>query len=79
MATIVYTLKYSDKNLILQGESVEKWNIYLTMTQIKSHVNFGNNLLKAKAKKVRFYFVTQKWHRSICYVNWAILIVDSVV
>ena len=33
---------------------------------------------KPKQKKVRFYFVTLKWHRSTCYVNWAILIGDPV-
>ena len=56
-----------------------KRNICLTITQIRSHVNFGNNLREAKAKKkVRFYFVTLKWHRSTCYVNWAILIGDPV-
>ena len=48
-------------------------------SQIRSHVNFGNNLREAKAnKKVRFYFATQKWHRSTCYVNWAILIGDPI-
>ena len=31
---------------------------------------------KPKQKKVRFYFVTLKWHGSTCYVNWAILIGD---
>ena len=57
---------------------MEKRNICLTITQIRSHVNFGNNLREAKAKKkkVRFYFVTLKMHRSTCYVNWAILIGD---
>ena len=58
---------------------MEKRNICLTITQIRSHVNFGNNLRDAKAKKkVRFYFVTLPWHRSACYVNWAILIGDAV-
>ena len=53
---------------------MEKRNICLTITQIRrSQVNFGNNLREAKAKKVRFYFVTLKWHRSTCYVNWAII------
>ena len=55
---------------------MEKRNICLTITQIRSHVNFGNSLLEAKP---RFYFVTLKWHtRSTCYVNWAILIGDPV-
>ena len=57
---------------------MEKRNICLTITQIRSHVNFGNNLREAKPKKVRFYLVTLKWHRSTCYVNWAILIGDLV-
>ena len=61
---------------------MEKRNICLTITQIRSHVNFANNLREAKAKKkkkkVRFYFVTLKWHRLTCYVNWAILIGDPV-
>ena len=56
---------------------MEKRNICLTFTQIRSHVNFGNNLREAKAKKkIRFYFVILKWHRSTCYVKWAILIGD---
>ena len=37
---------------------MEKRNICLPITHIRSHVNFGNNLREAKAKKVRFYFVT---------------------
>ena len=57
---------------------MEKRNICLTITQIRSHVNFGNNLREVKAKKVRFYFVTLKWHRSTCYVNRAILTGDLV-
>ena len=57
---------------------MEKRSICLTITQIRSHVNFGNNLREARAKKLRFYFVTLKWHRSTCYVNWAILIGDPV-
>ena len=57
---------------------MEKRNICLTITQIRSHVNFGNNLREAKPKKVRFYFVTLKWHRSTCYVNWTILTGDPV-
>ena len=57
---------------------MEKRNISLTVTKIRSHVNFGNNLREAKPKKVRFYFITLKWHRSTCYVNWAILIGDPV-
>ena len=57
---------------------MEKRNICLTITQIRSHVNFGNNLREARAKKVRFYFVTLKLHRSTCYVNWAILTGDPV-
>ena len=52
---------------------MEKRNICLTITQIRSHVNFGNSLQEAEQKKVRFYFVTLKWHRTTCYVNWAIL------
>ena len=32
----------------------------------------------AKQQKVRFFFVTLKWQRSTCYVNWAILIGDPV-
>ena len=52
--------------------------ICLTITQIRSHVNFGNNFEKPKQKKERFYFDTLKWHRSTCYVNWAILIGDPV-
>ena len=50
---------------------MEKRNICLTITQIRRHVNYGNNLLKPKQKKkkkkkknVRFYFVTLKWHGS---------------
>ena len=57
---------------------MKKRNICLTITHIRSHVTFGNNLREAKAKKVRFYFVTLKWHRSTCYLNWAILIGDPV-
>ena len=57
---------------------MEKRNNCLTITQIRSHVNFGNNLREAKQKKVRFYFVTLKWHSSTGYVNWAILIGDPV-
>ena len=57
---------------------MEKRNICLTITQIRSYVNFGNNLREARAKKIRIYFVTLKWHRLTCYVNWAILIVDPV-
>ena len=57
---------------------MEKRNICLTITQIRSHVDFGNNLREAKPKNVRFYFVTLKWHRSTCYVNWAILIGDPI-
>ena len=57
---------------------MEKKNICLTITQIRSHVNFGNNLREAKPKKIRCYFVTLKWHRSTCYVNWAILIGNPV-
>ena len=30
---------------------MEKRNICLTITQIRSHINFGNNLREAKAKK----------------------------
>ena len=56
---------------------MENRKICLTFTQIRSHVNFGNNLREAKAKKVRFYFVTLKWHR-LTYANWAILIGDPV-
>ena len=36
------------------------------------------NLREAKPEKVRFYFVTLKWHRPTCYVNWAILTGDPV-
>ena len=57
---------------------MEKRSICLTITQIRSPVNFGNNLREAIAKKVRFNFVTLKLHRSTCYVNWAILIGDLV-
>ena len=57
---------------------MEKRNICLTTTQIRRHVNFGNNLQKPKQTNVRFYFVTLKWHGSTCYVNWAILIGDQV-
>ena len=57
---------------------MEKRNSCLTIAQIRRHVNFGNNLQEAKQKKVGFYFVTLKWHRSTCYVNWAILIWDPV-
>ena len=34
--------------------------------------------MRSQTKKERFYFVTLKWHRSTCYVNWAILIGDPV-
>ena len=57
---------------------MEKMNICLTITQIRSHVNFGNNLREAKAKKGKICFVTLKWHRLTCYVNWAILIGNLV-
>ena len=55
-----------------------KRSICSTITQVRSNVNFGNNLREARAKKVRFYFVTLKWHRTTCYVNWAILTGDPV-
>ena len=51
MATIVQ-IKRRDKNIIKQGKSVEKWNICLIITQVRSHLNFRNNPLQAKAKKV---------------------------
>ena len=35
---------------------MEKRNICLTITQIRSHVNFGNNLREAKAKKGKILF-----------------------
>ena len=57
---------------------MEKRNICFTFTQIRSNVNFGNNLREAKAKKGNIFFVTLKWHRSTCYVNWAMLIGDPV-
>ena len=57
---------------------MEKRNICLSVTQIRSHVNFGNNLREAKPKNVRCYFVTPKWHRSTCCVNWSVLIGDPV-
>ena len=56
----------------------KRGTFYLTITQFRSHINFENNLREAKAKKVRFYFVTLKWLRSTCYVNWAILIGNPV-
>ena len=57
MAAIVYILKISDKNLIYQGESVEKRNICLTITQIRRHLNFGNmSLQKPKQKKCKILF-----------------------
>ena len=49
MAAIVYIKKF-------RCESVEKRNIYLTITQIRSHVSFGNNLREAKAKKGKILF-----------------------
>ena len=58
--------------------NLRKKGTFVTITQIRSHVNFGNSLREAKARKVRFYFVTLKWHRSTCYVNWVILIGDPV-
>ena len=51
MAAIVQ-IKSRDENIIKQGKSVEKWNICLIITQVRSHLNFGNNPLQAKAKKV---------------------------
>ena len=56
----------------------KRGTFFLTITRFRSHVNFGNNLQEAKTKKVRFYFVTLKWHRSTCYVNWAISMGDPV-
>ena len=50
MAAIMFTFENSDKNLIYQDESVEKRSICLNITQIKSHLNFRNNLPSAKAK-----------------------------
>ena len=35
---------------------MEKRNICLTITQIRSHVNFGNNLQEAKANKILFCY-----------------------
>ena len=35
---------------------MEKRNIFLTITQIRSHINFGNNLREAKAKKGNILF-----------------------
>ena len=46
----------------------KKRSICLTITQIGSHVNFGNNLWEARAKKVRFYFVALKC-RLTCYIT----------
>ena len=57
---------------------MENRNICLTITQIRSHVNFGNNLRKAKQKNVRFYSVTLKWERSTSYVNLGIFTGDPV-
>ena len=54
MAAIMFTFENSDKNLISQHESVEKRSICLNITQIRSHLNFGNNLPEAKAKTYDF-------------------------
>ena len=35
---------------------MEKRNICLAITRIRSHVNFGNNLREAKAKKGKTLF-----------------------
>ena len=35
---------------------MEKRNVCLTITQIRSHVNFGNNLREAKAKNGKILF-----------------------
>ena len=50
MAAIMFTFKNSDKKMISHDESVEKRSICLNITQTKSHLNFGKNLLEAKVK-----------------------------
>ena len=40
---------------------VEKRNICLTITQIRSQVNFGNNLREAKPKKSKILFCFTIW------------------
>ena len=80
MAAIVYIQKFRKKL------DLKRWiggleEQFLTITQIRSHVNFGNNLREARAKKVRFFFFffcyTEMAYMT-CYINWAILIGDPV-
>ena len=56
---------------------MEKRNICLSMTKIRSHVSFANNLREAQAKQGKI-LVALKWNRSTCYLKLAILIGDPV-
>ena len=56
---------------------MEKRSLCLNITQIKSF-KLWKQFTRSQSKKVRFYFVTLKWHRSTCYVNWAILTGDLI-
>ena len=47
---VIIQIKNPDQNVTRQGKAVEKWNISLIITQVRSHLNFGNNPLQAKAK-----------------------------
>ena len=51
MAVIVQ-IKNQHFNITNQGKSVEKWNICLIIIQVRSHLNFRNNPLQAKAKNL---------------------------
>ena len=74
------TTRVENRGETTRGETSWGRNVLLpTIAQIRSHVNSENNFREARAKKVRFYFVTLKLHESTCYVNWAILIRDLVV
>ena len=59
---------------------MEKRNICLTITQIRSHVSFGNIYEKPNQNSKILFCYTEllKWHRSTYYINWAILIGDLV-
>ena len=45
-----------------ENKNITFTNICLTITKIRSHVNFGNNLREATAKNVRFYFTIVLWN-----------------
>ena len=77
MAAIVQ-IKNWDENIIKQGKSVEKWYICLIITQVRSLLNFGNNPLQAKAKKVDLILLHWNGMDRLVTSTGAILIGDPV-